>query len=131
MIPLYFRPWSAYFVHQDTRIQDLLAEAVDGEYDALQINLNNYWRGYWPRHPVQTHLHGLPEDVVIKIIEDFVEERQGPERPINNYADWLLASFGRTLAELFPMPVHQEVPPHHCRKHEHRLARTAYLPPEP
>ena len=88
---------------KDPRIQEILADSVDHKYETLQISLNNYWRGYWPRHPVQTHLHGLPEDVVVKVIADFVEERQGPERPINNYADWLLASFGRTLAELFPM----------------------------
>jgi hypothetical protein len=23
----------------------------------MQINLNNYWRGYWPQHPVQLHMH--------------------------------------------------------------------------
>ena len=88
---------------KDTRIQDLLADAVDQQYETVQINLNNYWRGHWPRHPVQLHTHGLPEDVIVKVIEDFVEERAGPERPINNYEDWLLASFGRTFAELFPM----------------------------
>ena len=88
---------------KDPRIQDLLADAVDQQYEAVQINLNNYWRGHWPRHPVQLNLHGMPEDVIIKVIEDFVEERQAPERPVNNYADWLLASFGRTFAELFPM----------------------------
>ena len=32
-----------------------------------------------------------------------MEERQAPERTIKNYADWLLSSFGRTFAELFPM----------------------------
>ncbi len=32
-----------------------------------------------------------------------MEERQATERPVNNYADWLLASFGRTFAESFPM----------------------------
>ena len=52
---------------------------------------------------MQLHLHGLPEDVIVKVITDFVEERQAPERPVKNYADWLLASFGRTFAELFPM----------------------------
>ena len=52
---------------------------------------------------MQLHLHGLPEDIIVKVINDFVEERQAPERPINNYADWLLASFGKTFAELFPM----------------------------
>jgi protoporphyrinogen oxidase len=88
---------------KDVRIQNLLADSVDQQYQTLQIYLNNYWRGYWPQHPVQLHLHGLPEDVVTKAIVDFVEERQRPERAIGNYHDWLLASFGRTFAELFPM----------------------------
>jgi protoporphyrinogen oxidase len=88
---------------KDPRVQDLFAESVDQQFESLQINLNNYWRGYWPQHPVQLHLHGLPEDVIVKVINDFVEERQAPERPVENYADWLLASFGRTFSELFPM----------------------------
>jgi protoporphyrinogen oxidase len=87
---------------KDPRIQGLFADSVDGQYEALQVNLNNYWRGYWPQHPVQLHLHGLPEDVIVKAIADFVEERQRPERPVKNYEDWLLASFGRTFAEQFP-----------------------------
>jgi protoporphyrinogen oxidase len=88
---------------KDPRIQNLLAGSVDQRYETVQINLNNYWRGYWPTHPVQLHLHGLPEEVIVKVIADFVEERHAPERPVANYADWLLSSFGRTFAELFPM----------------------------
>jgi protoporphyrinogen oxidase len=88
---------------KDSRIQDLLADSVDQQYETVPINLNNYWRGHWPRHPVQLNLFGLPEDVIVKVIEDFVEERQRPERPVKNYADWLVSSFGRTFAELFPM----------------------------
>jgi protoporphyrinogen oxidase len=88
---------------KDARIQDLFADSVDHAYETLQISLNNYWRGHWPQHPVQLHLRGLPDDVVIKVIADFVEERQRSEGPITNYAEWLTASFGRTFAELFPM----------------------------
>jgi protoporphyrinogen oxidase len=88
---------------KDPRIQDLFADSVDQQYETLRINLNNYWRGYWPQHPVQVNLYGLPDDVVIRVINDFVEERQTPERPVKNYQDWLLSSFGRTFAELFPM----------------------------
>ena len=88
---------------KDARVQDLLADSVDQQYETVQINLNNYWRGYWPKHPVQLHLNGLPEDVIVKVISDFVEERQAIERPVKNYADWLLASFGPTFSELFPM----------------------------
>src|SRR5512143_3491957 len=49
---------------KDPRIQELFAESVDQQYEVLQIKLNNYWRGYWPTHPVQLHLHGLPDDIV-------------------------------------------------------------------
>jgi protoporphyrinogen oxidase len=88
---------------KNSRIQQLFADSVDGQFETIQINLNNYWRGHWPLHPVQLHLHGLPDDLVTKVIVDFVEERSAPERPIRNYADWLYASFGRTFAESFPM----------------------------
>lgn len=88
---------------KDPRIQDLFADSVDQQYETVQINLNNYWRGYWPLHPVQLHLHGLPEDLIVRVISDFVEERRAPERLVKNYADWLLSSFGRTFAESFPM----------------------------
>ena len=88
---------------KDPRIQELFAESVDQHYETVQITLNNYWQGYWPLHPVQLHLHGLPDDIIVRVISDFVEERQQTERPIKNYADWLLASFGRTFSETFPM----------------------------
>lgn len=88
---------------KDLRIQALFAASVDQQYETVQISMNNYWRGYWPQHPVQLHLHGLPEDVILKVITDFVEERHSPERPVKNFADWLLTSFGRTFSELFPM----------------------------
>lgn len=88
---------------KDPRVQNLFADSVDQQYETLAINLNNYWQGYWPKHPVQLHLHGLPDDVVVKVISDFVDERQKPEKPILNYSDWLISSFGRTFAEFFPM----------------------------
>jgi protoporphyrinogen oxidase len=88
---------------KDPRIQELFAESVEQRYETIQINLNNYWRGYWPPHPVQLHLHGLPDETIISVIRDFVDERSAPERPIRNYADWLYASFGKTFAESFPM----------------------------
>jgi protoporphyrinogen oxidase len=88
---------------KDSRIQELFAESVEQRFETIQISLNNYWRGHWPKHPVQLHMHGLPEDVIIKVISDFVEARQLPEEAPKNYEDWLLASFGRSFAELFPM----------------------------
>jgi protoporphyrinogen oxidase len=88
---------------KDPRIQELFADSVEQRYETVQVSLNNYWKGYWPPHPVQLHMRGLPEELIIKIIADFVAARQLPEESPKNYADWLLASFGRTFAEEFPM----------------------------
>jgi protoporphyrinogen oxidase len=88
---------------KDPRIQDILARNVDDKYESVQIDLNNYWRGHWITHPVQLHLNALPRDLIVEIIKDFVDEQHRPERPINNYEDWLIASYGRKFAENFPM----------------------------
>ncbi len=88
---------------KDARIQDLLASHVDQEYEALQVKLDNYWRGLRLTHPVQLHLNGLPHELVVEIIADFVKVHDAPERPVANYEEWLIASYGRKFAELFPM----------------------------
>lgn len=88
---------------KDPRIQSLFAEYVDQKYEAVQINLNNYWRGLKITHPVQLHMNKLPHDLIVEIIADFVKEQHAPERHIANYEDWLIASYGRRFAELFPM----------------------------
>jgi protoporphyrinogen oxidase len=88
---------------KDPRIQELLAGIVDQEFEALQVKLDNYWRGLRLTHPVQLHLNGLPKDLIVEIVSDFVKVHDKPEPPIANYEDWLIASYGRKFAELFPM----------------------------
>ncbi|MFA7306170.1 MAG: NAD(P)-binding protein [Hyphomicrobium sp.] len=88
----------------NTRVQDLLAANVEGKYEAFATKVNNYWKGHWIKHPAQINLHGLPPDLVTKIMMEFVEISQRTEEPtIRNYEDWLRASFGNTFSETFPM----------------------------
>ncbi|MEP6607264.1 MAG: NAD(P)-binding protein [Burkholderiaceae bacterium] len=87
---------------KDQRIQNLFAGYVEQQYESVQIDLNNYWRGVRITHPVQLHLNALPRDLIVEIIADFVKEHS-VERKIANYEDWLVASYGRRFAELFPM----------------------------
>lgn len=88
---------------KNERLQELFAESVDGRYEVLQTRVNNYWRGFWIKHPAQCNLHGLPEELVIAAIRDFVEAESPPAEEIGDYAEWLVASFGKTFAETFPM----------------------------
>lgn len=88
---------------KNERLQALLARYVDGDYQEVQVKLNNYWRGLRLTHPVQLHLNGLPHDLIIEVIADFVKEHNAPEPKVANYEEWLVASYGRKFAETFPM----------------------------
>jgi protoporphyrinogen oxidase len=88
---------------KDERIQRLFEESVEGRYETVGTSVNNYWRGYWIKHPAQVNLYGLPTDLVASIITDFVDAQHSGDPKIENYAHWLIASFGRTFAETFPM----------------------------
>lgn len=90
---------------KDTRIQELFARSVGGQYEILQARVNNYWQGHWIKHPAQVNLYGLPKDLVKKIILEFIENKydEKSSSEIVNYKDWLYAQFGKTFAETFPM----------------------------
>src|SRR5438445_774869 len=88
---------------KDERLQSLFADNVSQQYEVLPARLNNYWHGHWITHPAQVNLYGLPTELVVQIIRDYVDVHTGAQKEIKNYADWLLAAYGRTFAETFPM----------------------------
>lgn len=88
---------------KDERIRQYFAESVGGRFQRVDARINNYWRGHWIRHPAITNLHGLPTDLVVECIRDFIDSRQAGQDAPGNYAEWLVATYGRTFAETFPM----------------------------
>ena len=87
----------------DERLRGLLADNVGGAFERFQAYVDNYWHGHLIKHPAQVNLHGLPEELVIDCISDFVAAAGRDHGPIDNYEDWLLATFGPTFAQTFPM----------------------------
>ncbi|MEM8932679.1 MAG: FAD-dependent oxidoreductase [Acidobacteriota bacterium] len=88
---------------RDERLQALFADGVDGRYETLKTRVDNHWRGHWIKHPAPCNLHGLPTDLVVDIVRDFVAARDADPSQATHYADWLIATYGRTFAETFPM----------------------------
>jgi len=86
---------------RDERIRRLFSESVGGRYETVKATINNYWRGHWFRHPAITNLHGLPPELVVAVLQDYIARPR--DREVRNYADWLLASYGDTFARTFPM----------------------------
>ncbi len=85
------------------RLQRLFADSIDGKFETLHTKVNNYWKGHWVKHPAQVNLYGLPTEVIVNVIRDFVDAQRADHGEITNYEQWLSASFGNTFAENFPM----------------------------
>jgi len=89
------------------RLQKLFADSVNQKYEVIHARPNNYWKGHWIKHPAICNLYGLPTDLVVNCLRDFIgahcNQQNNVEPKINNYADWLIASYGKTFAETFPM----------------------------
>jgi len=89
------------------RLQRLFAESVDEKYEVIHATPNNYWKGHWIKHPAICNLYGLPTDLVVSSLRDFIEaqnkQRESEQSSFDTYADWLIASYGKTFAETFPM----------------------------
>jgi protoporphyrinogen oxidase len=88
---------------KNNRIQKLLEINVNHQYEVIQARTNNYWKGYWIKHPAQCNLYGLPDKLRIDILYDFITAQTRTRGEIKNYKDWLFGSFGKTFAETFPM----------------------------
>jgi protoporphyrinogen oxidase len=87
---------------QIDQVKELFAERVGGEYVAFTAHVDNYYEGHWVTHPAAVNLHGLPTDLVDKVLEDFRAVHGTEPDRIDNYLDWLVATYGRTYAEKFP-----------------------------
>jgi protoporphyrinogen oxidase len=88
---------------KEEKIKSIFAEAVKNDYLSIDAYIDNYWQGQFIKHPVITNMHGMPVDMIAKCIADYVEAGKNPNPKIENYEDWLVASYGRTYAEAFPM----------------------------
>jgi protoporphyrinogen oxidase len=88
---------------KNEHVRAVLASNIRGEFEERSLAIDNYWHGLRIPHPVQTNLRGLPTDLVISVIHDFVAIQDGGPAERADYAQWLLGTYGRTFAETFPM----------------------------
>lgn len=90
---------------KDEHVKQVLAQSVNGAYQEKKLKIDNYWKGHRITHPPQCHLRGLPTDLIVNVIKDFVAARQEQPHPqlAHTYAQWLYAMYGKTFAETFPM----------------------------
>ena len=113
------------------RIRDLLAANVEGAFRDIPARINNYWHGAWIPHPVQMHLYGLPTDLVVKIIRDFVAVQTGDQQAGDRLR--VVASCGVRghVRRDISAGLRAQVPHHHDGPADHGLAGSTDVPAQP
>lgn len=59
----------------------------------------NYYNGIWIKHPVINNINKLPVNDRVECLQSFFTRKKYSE--INNYGEWLRASYGDVIAEKF------------------------------
>jgi len=86
-------------------IQQLFVDLVGGQYEEVQAEIVNYYKGHWIDHPAQSNLYQIPEPLRSQCLSSFLEARVG--NPADwaepkNYEEWIHRAFGKVFADTFP-----------------------------
>jgi protoporphyrinogen oxidase len=87
---------------KNRKLKKLFFKSVNQQVITSGLLVNNYWKGYWIKHPVQGNLNGLPHELVKKIIVELIENKSYNEHLAYNSREWLNSVFGETFTENFP-----------------------------
>ena len=94
------------------RLQKLFADNVDNRYETLHTKVNNYWKGHWIKHPAQVNLHGLPTELIVNVIKDFVEAQNTQHGEIAELRAMAARQFRKHLRRDLSDAIHDQVPHH-------------------
>jgi protoporphyrinogen oxidase len=86
-------------------IKQLFSELVEGEFEEVQAEVVNFYRGLWVDHPAQSNLYQVPEPLRTQCLKSFLDSRaqlgNGLPAPVN-YKEWIDQAFGPVFADTFP-----------------------------
>lgn len=86
-------------------IRQLFADLVGGQFEEVQAEVVNYYKGNWIDHPAQSNLYQVPEPLRSECLKSFLESRvdsSAMQPPPVNYEEWIRQAFGRVFADTFP-----------------------------
>jgi protoporphyrinogen oxidase len=100
---------------RDEAVQALVDRVLPQAFARHDRRALIYSKGVYTPYPFQANLHGLPLDVVRECVSGFVEallrrEREGePDLARLSFRDWVVATFGRGIAEHFMVPYNSKL----------------------
>ena len=79
------------------------------EFYSLSRNSQIYLNDTYVHYPIENSLWQLPEATVKAVLEDLLELSRQPAPAADNFQDFLLGRFGRTLCELYFFPYNRKM----------------------
>jgi protoporphyrinogen oxidase len=67
-----------------------------------------YSQERYTRYPYQINLQGLPPEIIVECIEEFVQRPPG-KKSYSSFHDWVIASFGKGIAKHFFFPYQEKI----------------------
>ena len=95
---------------RDPRVKRLVKKLLGDNIDEHTRDSWIYSHGVYTRYPFQSHFHGLPAEVVSECLLGMFAAHKKPIRGRSkNFAQWVLARFGRGVARHFMFPYNQKL----------------------
>ncbi|MGO8787147.1 MAG: protoporphyrinogen/coproporphyrinogen oxidase [Terriglobia bacterium] len=88
---------------------DLMNELLADEWLEHMRESWIWMRDRFIPYPLQNNIHLLPRDEFLQCIRGLIESMKRGTAPLGNFHDWIEASFGAGLAEIFLLPYNFKV----------------------
>ncbi|GEM_PF-2705842 len=92
-----------------TPILDILPEKERVRVPTGKINAAVHLGSYEVPYPIQVLFYQLPQRAKMELLRDYLNAYHGGERKVSNLKEWFLASFGRSMADLFFIPYNEKL----------------------
>jgi protoporphyrinogen oxidase len=97
------------FNSQNQSVKDWVFSILPKEH--WQFNVRNakiFYKGKYISYPFELSLCELPIDDAVDCAYDFISARRQENEP-DNFADWLVWNFGRSIAEAYMLPYNRKI----------------------
>lgn len=101
--------YTGHLLHiNDDYFRTLIAKEVGFEhFNSIDRRSFIYSHDTYTPYPFQINLHGLPPDVIVECITEFVQRPR--KKKIKNFRDWVLVQFGAGIGKHFFFPYQQKI----------------------
>jgi len=109
---------------RDEAVLTFMKEVLDENRTERERRTKIFYKGRYVKYPFENGLSDLPKDDLFFCINEFVKNliavEKGEVAPPTNFRDWIVATFGKGIAECYMVPYNRKIwkfPPEEMSAH--------------